>query len=118
VPELPDRPPDRELIAPPARHRRAHTTARDLERYAGLFASRTRVMRSWDALGFDGFARVDMIVGEHGPEVLEANAIPGFTDTSLLPMSAEAAGMSFERLCERLIELALERAGAGEPLGN
>jgi len=56
-----------------------------------------------------------MIVGEHGPEVLEANAIPGLTDTSLLPMSAE---MSFERLCERLIELALERAGAGEPLGN
>ena len=75
-------------------------------------------LRSWDALGFDGFARVDMIVGEGGPEVLEANAIPGLTDTSLLPMSAEAAGMSFERLCERLIELALERADAGEPLGN
>ena len=30
----------------PARRRRAHSTARDLERYAGLFARRTKVMRS------------------------------------------------------------------------
>jgi len=69
-------------------------------------------LRTWDALGFDGFGRVDIILGEDGPQVLEANAIPGLTDTSLLPMAAEAAGISFERLCERLIELALERDGA------
>jgi D-alanine-D-alanine ligase len=75
-------------------------------------------LRTWDTLGFDGFARVDMILGDDGPEVLEANAIPGLTDTSLLPMAAEAAGMSFEGLCERLLELALERSRAGEPLGN
>jgi D-alanine-D-alanine ligase len=75
-------------------------------------------LRTWDVLGFDGFARVDMILGEDGPQVLEANAIPGLTDTSLLPMAAEAAGMSFERLCERLLELAIERDRAGEPLGN
>jgi D-alanine-D-alanine ligase len=66
-------------------------------------------LRTWDALGFDGFGRVDLILGEDGPEVLEANAIPGLTDTSLLPMAAEAAGMSFEDLCERILELALER---------
>lgn len=66
-------------------------------------------LRTWDALGFDGFARVDMILSADGPRVLEANAIPGLTDTSLLPMAAEAAGLSFERLCERLLELALER---------
>jgi D-alanine-D-alanine ligase len=66
-------------------------------------------LRTWDALGFDGFCRVDLILGDDGPQVLEANAIPGLTDTSLLPMAAEAAGMSFERLCERLVELALER---------
>ena len=64
-------------------------------------------LRSWDALGFDGFARVDMILAEDGPQVLEANAIPGLTDTSLLPMAAEAAGLSYERLCERLLDLAL-----------
>jgi D-alanine-D-alanine ligase len=69
-------------------------------------------LRTWDALGFDGFGRVDLIVGEDGPQVLEANA-PGLTDTSLLPMAAEAAGLSFEQLCERIIELAVERAGVG-----
>ena len=67
-------------------------------------------LRTWDVLGFDGFCRVDLILGDDGPQVLEANAVPGLTDTSLLPMAAEAAGLSFERLCERLLELALERA--------
>jgi 2-aminoadipate transaminase len=46
VAEPSDQPtPDREPAAP-RRHRKAHTTARDLERYAGLFAQRTSVMRS------------------------------------------------------------------------
>ncbi len=67
-------------------------------------------LRTWDVLGFDGFCRVDLILGEDGPQVLEANAVPGLTDTSLLPMAAEAAGFSFERLCQRLLELALERS--------
>ena len=66
-------------------------------------------MRTWDVLSLDGFARVDMILAGDGPQVLEANAIPGLTDTSLLPMAAEAGGFSFERLCARLVELAVER---------
>jgi D-alanine-D-alanine ligase len=69
-------------------------------------------LRAWDALGFDGFGRVDLMLGDDGPEVLEMNAIPGLTDTSLLPMAAEAAELSFEDLCGRILELALERAGA------
>jgi len=69
-------------------------------------------LRTWDVLGFDGFCRVDLILGDEGPQVLEANAVPGLTDTSLLPMAAEAAGFTFERLCERLLELALEREPA------
>jgi D-alanine-D-alanine ligase len=56
---------------------------------------------------------VDLILGETGPQVLEVNAIPGLTDTSLLPMAAEAAGLSFEDLVGRIVELALEGAGAG-----
>jgi D-alanine-D-alanine ligase len=72
-------------------------------------------LRTWDALGFEGFGRVDLILGADGPEVLEANAIPGLTDTSLLPMAAEAAGLDFERLCERLLELALDREGRRAP---
>ena len=66
-------------------------------------------LRTWDALGFDGFARVDLILADDGPWVLEANAIPGLTDTSLMPMAAEAAGLSFDQLCVRIVELALER---------
>jgi D-alanine-D-alanine ligase len=69
-------------------------------------------------LGCYGFARVDMILSEEGSlEVLEAQAIPGLTETSLLPQAAEAAGISFDRLVERLVELALERAGASVPTG-
>lgn len=59
------------------------------------------------ALGCENFARVDLILGTDGPWVLEANAIPGLTDTSLLPQAAEAAGMSFEDLVTRILDLAL-----------
>jgi D-alanine-D-alanine ligase len=64
-------------------------------------------LRAWDALGCSGFSRVDLILGEEGPQVLEVNAIPGLTDTSLLPMAAEAASIGFEQLVERVLELAL-----------
>ena len=47
---------------------------------------------AYEALGCSGFARVDLILGDDGPQVLEVNAIPGLTDTSLLPQAAEAAG--------------------------
>jgi D-alanine-D-alanine ligase len=66
-------------------------------------------LRTWDVLGFDGFARVDLILTDDGPQVLEANAIPGLTDTSLLPMAGEAAGISFERLVGQILDLALAR---------
>jgi len=66
-------------------------------------------LRTWEALGCAGFARVDVILGGAGvgPQVLEVNTIPGLTDTSLLPIAAEAAGISFERFVERALELAL-----------
>jgi D-alanine-D-alanine ligase len=68
--------------------------------------------RTYETLGCAGFARVDLMLGEDSrPEVLEANAIPGLTDTSLLPMAAHAAGLEFEDLVARIIELALEGDG-------
>jgi D-alanine-D-alanine ligase len=67
---------------------------------------------AYEALGCSGFARVDLILGGDGPQVLEVNAIPGLTDTSLLPQAAEAAGMSFEQLVERILDLALKPATA------
>ena len=44
--------------------------------------------------------------------MLEVNAIPGLTDTSLLPQAAEAAGLTFEQLVERILDLALTPANA------
>jgi D-alanine-D-alanine ligase len=68
--------------------------------------------RTYEALGCSGFSRVDLMLGEDDrPEVLEANAIPGLTDTSLFPMAADAAGLEFEELVARIVELALERHG-------
>lgn len=53
-------------------------------------------------------SRVDMIIGEDDtPYVLELNTSPGMTETSLLPIAAEAAGISFPDLVERLVSLAL-----------
>jgi D-alanine-D-alanine ligase len=67
-------------------------------------------LATYRALGCTGFARVDLILAADGPWLLEANAIPGLTDTSLLPQAAEAAGLSFEQLVERIRDLALEPA--------
>ncbi len=69
-------------------------------------------LAAYEALGCSGFSRVDLILAEDGPQVLEVNAIPGLTDTSLLPQAAEAAGMSFEDLVEKILDLALEPAAA------
>jgi D-alanine-D-alanine ligase len=66
-------------------------------------------LRTYEALGCSGFARVDLILSEDGPQVLEVNAIPGLTDTSLFPMAAEATGLDFAQLVERIISLAMER---------
>lgn len=60
------------------------------------------------ALGCRGMSRVDMIVRETTPYVLEVNTIPGLTPTSLLPRSAEAAGIGFSELVERILSDALE----------
>jgi D-alanine-D-alanine ligase len=62
----------------------------------------------WHVLGCRGFARVDLMLDARTGElaVLEANAIPGMTDTSLLPQAADAAGIGFDALIQRIVELA------------
>ena len=63
----------------------------------------------WNALGCAGFARVDLMLCATTGEltVLEANTVPGMTDTSLLPQAADAAGIGFDELIGRVVELAL-----------
>jgi D-alanine-D-alanine ligase len=68
---------------------------------------------TYDVLGCAGFARVDVMLDPDAtPQVLEANAIPGLTDTSLLPMAADAGGIGFEELVEQMIQLALARTAS------
>jgi D-alanine-D-alanine ligase len=70
-------------------------------------------MRTYRLLGCSAFARVDLMLDAEGAlTVLEANPIPGLTETSLLPQAAEAAGMSFDELVGRILELALSPAPA------
>jgi D-alanine-D-alanine ligase len=70
-------------------------------------------VRTYELLGCSAFGRVDLMLGADGElTVLEANPIPGLTETSLLPQAAEAAGISFDELVGRIVELALERAPA------
>ena len=70
-------------------------------------------LRTYRLLGCEAFARVDLMLDAAGAlTVLEANPIPGLTETSLLPQAAEAAGISFDQLVGRILELALERAPA------
>lgn len=65
------------------------------------------------ALGLQVYSRVDIILRADGaPFVLEANTIPGMTETSLLPKSAAAAGITFPALCEEIARLSLQRHSA------
>ena len=70
----------------------------------------TAALGAFHAIGGRDFARVDVMVRSNGePIVLEVNTLPGMTETSLLPKAAAAAGLSYEELCQCMIDLALKR---------
>ncbi len=62
-----------------------------------------------DALGVEVYSRVDVLLreGDDKPYVLEANTIPGMTESSLLPKAAAAAGVDYPSLCLKIIEISL-----------
>ncbi len=62
-----------------------------------------------EALGCRDVSRIDLIMAEGTPYVLELNTSPGMTETSLLPMAAAAAGIAFDDLVDQLVQTALER---------
>jgi len=73
------------------------------------------------ALACDGLTRTDMMLDAGGtPFVLEVNTIPGFTERSLVPKAAAAAGIPFPDLCATVVEAGLRRAEAlaRTPLGR
>jgi D-alanine-D-alanine ligase len=68
-------------------------------------------LRAFRALGLVVYARVDILLSKSGtPFVLEANSIPGMTETSLLPEAAAAAGINYVELCIRIIALSRAKA--------
>ncbi|MBQ3064426.1 MAG: D-alanine--D-alanine ligase [Clostridia bacterium] len=70
----------------------------------------TMALRAFEALGLRDFARIDFKEDGTGtPYFLEANTLPGMTDTSLLPLAAKRAGISFPTLCTRMATLAAAR---------
>ena len=75
----------------------------DMARKAGAYA-----MTAHKALFCRGYSRTDMICCEDEIHVIETNTIPGMTRTSLLPLAAKTAGISFTMLLDKLIELSIE----------
>ena len=64
--------------------------------------------RAFKALKLRGYARIDFRMTDDGePYCLEANTLPGMTQTSLIPQAAAAAGITFPELCDRIVRLAL-----------
>ncbi len=58
-------------------------------------------------LKLGAYSRIDFIIHEGNPYVLEVNTIPGLTAQSLFPKAAQAAGISFPELVDQLIQLAI-----------
>ncbi len=63
------------------------------------------------ALKMEAYGRVDFLMDETDGEFfcLEANSLPGMTPTSLIPQMAQAMGMSYGELCEKIIEVSLRK---------
>ncbi len=59
--------------------------------------------------GTSGTSRVDIILKDDKPYILEVNTIPGMTETSLLPKAAQAAGYNFGALCKWIVSDAEKR---------
>jgi D-alanine-D-alanine ligase len=71
---------------------------------------REMAARAFTALGCEGLARVDFFLLPDGSLVLnEINTMPGFTETSVYAKLWESAGLGYPQLCDRLVELAVER---------
>jgi D-alanine-D-alanine ligase len=73
--------------------------------------ARQLALDTYGLLGCHGVARVDLMLAEDTGElsVLETNVTPGLTETSLLPLAADAAGIGFDELVERILASAFDR---------
>lgn len=65
---------------------------------------RALALRAAEAVGLEGYGRVDFMLSSDGPKVIEVNTLPGMTDTSDLPAMAACDGIPFEKLVLALLE--------------
>ena len=70
--------------------------------------ARSAAKRAHRALGCRVWSRTDMMIHQEKVYLLETNTIPGMTETSLVPLAAKTAGLSFPQFVDRLISLSLE----------
>jgi D-alanine-D-alanine ligase len=85
----------------------ARLDAADAERVQAL------ALRAFHALKLGGCARIDFRMSAEGEfYCLEANTLPGMTNTSLVPQAAAAAGITFPELCDRIAQLALRKGAS------
>jgi D-alanine-D-alanine ligase len=88
-----------------------HTPARLSGEVAGAVAD--AALAAHAALGLRDLSRVDLIVDADGkPHVLGVNVSPGMTETSLLPLAVQAAGLDFGKMLEMLVGRAVARGAA------
>lgn len=67
-------------------------------------------LKVFNALSLKVYGRIDFIVDEQkNIYCIEANSLPGMTPTSLLPQEAEANGINYEDLCDRIVNLSLDK---------
>lgn len=65
---------------------------------------------AFDELHLESYARIDFLLDDKGDiYCLEANTLPGMTPMSLLPQEAQALGIDFNALCEKIVELSLKK---------
>ncbi|MCH5297540.1 MAG: D-alanine--D-alanine ligase [Ruminococcus sp.] len=71
---------------------------------------RSAAEEAYQALNLESYARIDFLLDENGVEYcLEANTLPGMTPTSLLPQEAAVEGIDYPELCEKIIEISLNK---------
>ena len=86
----------------------------DLEDHVSGFAQSIALDASM-VCGTSDYSRIDLRVTKEGQIFcLEVNTTPGFTETSLFPMAAKAAGIEFGDLCEKLVNLGIESFKRGK----
>lgn len=66
--------------------------------------------KAYEALQLEAYARIDFLLDKDGRAyALEANTLPGMTGASLIPQEAAAAGIGYEELCDKIIEVSLKK---------